>query len=265
VAGKPITLGSTIITLIEPHRGHEVACNRWYEEDHIYAILLGPSAIAATRFVARRQEKAMRQVAPGLDPDKGSLLAVYWLVGDGADHAAWRKPNRERLERDGRVFLDRDFVFGFVGPFAFSLRRDASGVPAELALDHRFPHAAMSIIELDQQYSRDEVSRAYREGCGPLLLGPRSPVASCVGFFVKRSPDPGDRGAPPDAAESNDELVVLWFCDTDPSAEWEDLVRSQRDAMVSSRVGTVIWVSPFIRTVAGTDTYMDELSSATGG
>ena len=55
VASKPITLGSTIITLIEPHRGHEVACNRWYEEDHIFAILLGPSAMAATRFVARRQ------------------------------------------------------------------------------------------------------------------------------------------------------------------------------------------------------------------
>ena len=31
---EPIKLGSMLLTLVEPHRGHEVAYNRWYERDH---------------------------------------------------------------------------------------------------------------------------------------------------------------------------------------------------------------------------------------
>ena len=38
---EPIKLGSMLLTLVEPHRGHEVAYNRWYERDHFYAGLHG--------------------------------------------------------------------------------------------------------------------------------------------------------------------------------------------------------------------------------
>ena len=32
-----IRIGSTLLTLVEPHRGQEVDYNRWYERDHFYA------------------------------------------------------------------------------------------------------------------------------------------------------------------------------------------------------------------------------------
>ena len=34
---EPVKLGSMLLTLVEPHRGHEVAYNRWYERDHFYS------------------------------------------------------------------------------------------------------------------------------------------------------------------------------------------------------------------------------------
>ena len=54
VAGaEPIKLGSMLFTLVEPHRGHEVAYNRWYERDHFYAgCMIGPYQFAGKRFVA---------------------------------------------------------------------------------------------------------------------------------------------------------------------------------------------------------------------
>ena len=39
--GGEVRLGSMLFTLVEPHRGHEVAYNRWYERDHFYAGLHG--------------------------------------------------------------------------------------------------------------------------------------------------------------------------------------------------------------------------------
>ncbi len=36
-ASKPIKLGGALVTMVEPHKGHEVAYNRWYERDHFYA------------------------------------------------------------------------------------------------------------------------------------------------------------------------------------------------------------------------------------
>jgi hypothetical protein len=37
VTDDPIKIGTMLYTLVEPHRGHEVDYNRWYERDHFYA------------------------------------------------------------------------------------------------------------------------------------------------------------------------------------------------------------------------------------
>src|SRR5206468_5620989 len=80
----PIELGSILFTLVEPHRGHEVAYNRWYERDHFYAgCMIGPWLFAGRRFVATRSLKDLRR---GRDADLfggrdlGTYLAVYWIL-----------------------------------------------------------------------------------------------------------------------------------------------------------------------------------------
>ena len=53
--GGEVRLGTMLFTLVEPHRGHEVAYNRWYERDHFYAgCMVGPWLFAGRRFVATR-------------------------------------------------------------------------------------------------------------------------------------------------------------------------------------------------------------------
>ena len=67
----PITLGSLLFTMVEPHRGHEVAYNRWYERDHFYAgCMIGAYQFAGDRFVATRRLKDLRYpVESPMTPD----------------------------------------------------------------------------------------------------------------------------------------------------------------------------------------------------
>ena len=61
MAEYPVTLGSILLTLVEPHPGYEIAYNRWYERDHFYAgCLVGPGILAGARWVATREMKALR-------------------------------------------------------------------------------------------------------------------------------------------------------------------------------------------------------------
>ena len=61
MTADPVALGSMLFTLVEPHRGHEVAYNRWYERDHYYAgCMIGPWLFAGSRWVVPRQLKDLR-------------------------------------------------------------------------------------------------------------------------------------------------------------------------------------------------------------
>src|SRR6187399_2191344 len=93
-AERPVRLGGALVTIVEPHRGHEVAYNRWYERDHFYAgCMVGPWLFAGRRFVATRDLKALRF---GTDVDRfggaalGSYVAVYWILDEHHDdHVDW--------------------------------------------------------------------------------------------------------------------------------------------------------------------------------
>src|SRR5207237_5577348 len=81
---RPVELGTLLFTLVEPHRGHEVAYNRWYERDHFYAgCMIGPGILAGKRWVSTRPYKDRRYPSEspitGGPPDRGSYLALYWV------------------------------------------------------------------------------------------------------------------------------------------------------------------------------------------
>ena len=61
---EPVKLGSMLLTLVEPHRGHEVAYNRWYERDHFYAgCMVGP--VQFRRAALRRHGRSQGPARPG--------------------------------------------------------------------------------------------------------------------------------------------------------------------------------------------------------
>ena len=50
-----------LITMVQPHVGHERAYNRWYEDDHFYAgAMCMPWMMAGRRFVAARELQVLR-------------------------------------------------------------------------------------------------------------------------------------------------------------------------------------------------------------
>ncbi len=106
---KPIALGGALVTMVEPHRGHEVAYNRWYERDHFYAgCLIGAWTIAGARYVATADLKALRYPADSPvcpDPTSGSYVSIYWiLAGKFGEWMKWGTDQVNWLHANDRMF-----------------------------------------------------------------------------------------------------------------------------------------------------------------
>jgi hypothetical protein len=266
VAGaEPIVLGSMLVTLVEPHRGHEVAYNRWYERDHFYAgCTIGPYQFAARRFVAPARLKRLRSPDPSAitgAPERGSYLALYWVL-DG-HHDLWNRwavDQVNALHRAGRMFAERDHVHTLLYRSAWQVSRptagDDPGVTAELALD--FPAPGLVAVWVDVAADEDvtAVHRWLETDVVPGQLGPTGAVV-----VVAATPLPLLIDAPGDVPRSEGDdrrLLTLWFLDRDPAEVW-DGVRSAVAAIGSGGRATVVAALPFVPTVPGTDRYTDEL------
>jgi hypothetical protein len=263
VAGaEPIKLGSMLFTLVEPHRGHEVAYNRWYERDHFYSgCMIGPYTFAGKRFVATAELKKLRDPDPSEvtgSPHRGSYLALYWVL-DGY-HDVWNRWSVDQvkaLHKAGRMFAERDHVHTLLYRYAWEVARDRDGLPSELALDH--PSRGLVAVLADRAESVDaEAYEAWQrnEHLPPLLKG------SAARLVVAADPLPLLVEVPGDVPrnEANDRRqLTLWFLDTDATEVVPDLMARQRKSLEGSGMGRVVASLGFVPTVPGTDTYTDRL------
>ena len=258
----PIKLGSILFTLVEPHRGHEVEYNRWYERDHFYAgCMVGPGILAGARFVATRPYKQLRFPAQSPitpDPMTGSYLALYWIERSQQDEwGTWGAKEVHRLHRDGRMFAERDHVHTKMYRYRWGAFRDDDGVPPELALDHRFPGLAVAFVEANQGEDRDQVGERLRDDyLSKALTG--SSAAMCLQFTPVPIPDDAPADVPRVAADER-RILQMYFLDRDPAEVWKDEFARLDEAIAESRQAKLVWASPFIPTVPGTDTYTDQL------
>jgi hypothetical protein len=251
--GGEVRLGSMLFTLVEPHRGHEVAYNRWYERDHFYAgCMAGPWLFAGRRFVATR---ALKDLRLGTEPDLfggadlGSYLAVYWILqGRHDEHVDWAVRQVHWLHEHDRMFAERDHVHTLLYRHAWTASGRADGVPAELALDHPFGGLTATVVRPASGVTTAELGR-YVEGTfapeleigfSPIPLPPDAPVTQ--------------RGL--DRIEGC--LLHLAFTAASP-ATWWDEQRAAAERLHADGVGEMLWSAPFVPTVPGTDRYTDEL------
>ena len=164
---------------MEPHKGHEVAYNRWYERDHFYSgCMIGPWQFAGKRFVATADLKKLRDPDPSAitgGPDRGSYVAVYWVLdGHHDDWNLWAVDQVRALHKQGRMFDERDHVHTLLYKYRFEVGREADPVPAELALDH--PYKGMVAMWVDapkdvpEQTARGELETRLREEHLPAVL-----------------------------------------------------------------------------------------------
>ncbi len=136
--GRPYAaqIGSALITLVEPHVGHEADYNRWYEDDHfISGAMAFPWVFAGRRWVATRELQLLRypddvaarradhrRLLPvGVLADRRPLQGAV-LLGHGDEQPA---------QRDGRGFDEhRTHVFTNYQYFNGTTYRDGDAGPA---------------------------------------------------------------------------------------------------------------------------------------
>ncbi len=144
------TIGTAIVSYIEPSPGHARDFNRWYERDHFpSAVLGGPGVLGGARFVATHSCKALRPADATLfgDPARGSYLGVAFVApGRQPEWDEWVVREMETITAEGRLFPHREHVHTavyrcaaahgdvlaerFAGVIAIATTRDAPTVEA---------------------------------------------------------------------------------------------------------------------------------------
>jgi hypothetical protein len=251
---RPVALGGALVTLVEPHRGHEVAYNRWYERDHFYAgCMIGAWTIAGSRWVCTKDLKALRYPADSPvcpDPEKGSFLALYWvLAGKFGEWIQWGTEQVKWLIAEDRMFPHRDHLHTLMYKFRTELPGHDDAVPVELALDHRSPWLVMVIGEPLPGVELDDVDEWFRS---------RTLGAEVV---AELTPIPMHAGAPSDVPrdEATDRFCQLWFVDDDLPSVWDERFAGLGAELEEAGLARLLFVSPFRPTVPGTDAWTDQL------
>jgi hypothetical protein len=252
--GGEVRLGTMLFTLVEPHRGHEVAYNRWYERDHFYAgCMVGPWLFAGRRFVATRPLKDLRF---GSDPDLfggralGSYLAVYWVLdGRHEDHVDWALPQVQWLHANGRMFAERDHIHTLMYRHAFTATVFGErAVPAELALDHPFGGLTATLVRPAAGVTAEQLGTYVGETFRPELELGFTPI-----------PLPADAPVSQQGQDRiGDCLLNLSFTTQSPATWWPEQ-QAAADKLRADGVGDILWTAPFIPTTPGTDEHTDRL------
>ncbi|MBM3671761.1 MAG: hypothetical protein FJW86_06220 [Actinobacteria bacterium] len=251
---RQIRVGSLLFTMVEPHKGHEVAYNRWYERDHFYAgCMIGAWQFGGARYVATKECKHRRYpkgspITP--DPMVGSYLAVYWVL-DG-HHDDWNKWGVEQvnwLHANDRMFNERDHIHTALYEYAGEVNAPGSSMPVELALDRAYAGMIVLIGEMADGKGAADVTEWFHG----------LPCPTDVALIGTPLPLRGDRPSDvPDTQADNRVLIMAWTLD-DPIEVFDAKFAALGDAFSKAGLGEIVFASPFRSTVPGTDTYTDEL------
>jgi hypothetical protein len=258
-----VRVGSALITMVEPHAGHEVAYNRWYEDDHFYAGAMAmPWMFSGRRWVATRDLQQLRYPADSAIAQPvtaGCYITVYWITeGRYRDHIRWTVATNGRLLPDGRVFQERSHIFTAFQEYGGAVYRDGENGPRDIhALDHPYQGLVMEVVDGHEGADRAELIRWLKdEHVAPALAG--SPAALCAVFTPM--PLPTNKATYVQDVPGGDRRVtLLWFLEVDPRDCWAAMFKGLGDAVSAAGAGRAELVAPFIPTVPGTNRYVDQL------
>jgi hypothetical protein len=252
-------IGSALITMVEPHLGHDAAYNRWYEDDHFNAGAMAfPWLFAGRRWVATVPYQQLRYPADSAVAQPvtaGKYISTYWITeGQFEAQMRWAVGTNHRLFADGRVFMERDHTFTSFQRYRGPVYRDASGPRDVHALDHPYRGLVLEVI--------DSPDAATREQMLQWINAERIPPAgasTALGAIFQPMPLPADKQPYVKDVEGVDtRLTILWFTNDDPKDIWDEFA-DQGDRVAATGLGKVELMAPFIPTIPGTETYVDQL------
>jgi len=262
------TIGSALITWVEPVPEHIVGYNRWYEDDHmITGAMSMPWMFSGRRFVSPTWLHALRgpvgsRVANPLEA--GKYIALYWVNSDRLDdHEQWSLGTNYRLHEEGRgsyrgvghdPLEERSHVFTNFCDYLGPTYRD-DDVPRDVHTLAQ-PYQGLVVQLIDATGTRDELDRWLTATYLPSVVRGANAVATRFG----PRPLPKDRLAHVRQLDGIDGVVcILHFLDDDPRQCWDELFAPAEAAIAAGGAGTLALQAAFVPTHHGTDDYTDEL------
>lgn len=254
-----VRIGHALITMVEPHEGHDHAYNRWYEDDHFYSGAMAmPWMFAGRRWVAPRALQDLRypeDSAIAQPLSVGKYLSVYWITeGRYDDHLRWSVATNQRLLPDGRIYLERTHVYTSFQTYRGAVYRDPSGPRDIHALDHPYRGLVMEVV--DASVDREALLGVLREELLPARLA-GSPVAMTLCFAP--NPLPADKMSYVEDVPGLDRRLTLLSFTEDPPEQCWDRFAGFGETVGATGAGRVELAAPFLPTIPGTDVYVDEL------
>lgn len=252
-----VAIGQALILLFEPHRGHEQAYNRWYEDDHfLIAGKAAPWAFAGRRWVAPRALQDLRLPANSkLVSPLGAgcyLTLLFVLEGHQREFQDWTMSMLARLRAEGRSFADRSHIFSTFQDYAGAVYRDPQGPRDIHALD--YPYAGIVLEVVEAVAAPDALLDWLKRKHIPAKLAASS-FAQCLVFVESKAPDAmlarTDDGPP--------RITLLWFSEDDPRTHWNEMFAKEAARIEAGGLGRLLLAAPFVPTLPGTDAFVDEL------
>lgn len=259
-----IKLGTVLFSIFEPKPGFEREYNRWYERDHFFAgCMIGANFFSGRRWVATKPLKAVRfpddtPITP--DIRKGSYLHTYWILdGTYAETLRWSVDQVQQLYKQKRMEPPRENISTAFYRYDSGVFRDDDGVPPELALEHPYKGVAVTMLDRAPHVAEADFA-AWLKGTWLPHFMAKSPIAQTLILRPQALPEDAPANVPqPSAAEYENRYLLLSFLEEDPAASWATRFSGFDRAVSDSGFARVVYAAPFIPTVPGTDTYVDEL------
>jgi len=260
-------VGHALITMVEPHEGHEHAYNRWYEDHHFFdGALQCPWMFSGRRWVAPWHLQQLRYPAdsPVANPvNRGPYIATYWVTKDRVpEHQAWVSSANATQTAIGNVNRDRTHVFtSFQDKIGTVYRSEEVPNDRFTLLD---PAAGLVVETIDAptKEGRDALAAWLLDEYLPSRVTPTGPVDSAMLFSV----NPPFSGMKPEvfAVLGNVDgggrrLTILWFLNKEPLSIWEEHFANEVEQVRAGGLGEVTFVAPFIPSKMGTTLYEDQL------
>jgi len=259
-------VGHALITMVEPHPGHEHEYNRWFEGNHYFdGAMYMPWMYSGRRWVATHELQQLRYPAdsPVASPvTAGAYITTYWITpGRAEDHKRWAFATNDRLVSVGNVNRDRTHVFTSFHDHAGTVYA-SDDVPLDrFTLIDPSPGLVVEIVDAPTVEGRDALERWLLDEHLPARVTPDGPVASAMVFQVT---PPSPRHKPEifaslqKVANEGRRLTILWFLRADPRECW-DRFTGEVEALAAGGLGVASFVAPFIPCRMGTHRYEDEI------
>jgi hypothetical protein len=217
---------------------------------------------AGRRWVATRDLQTLRYPhdSPIAQPlSRGCYISTYiHQPGHHDEVVRWYiAAMAGNLYPNGRGFTDRTHVFTTHAPYSFGVVRDGEGPMRPWhALDHPYVGLVLEVIDPGHLDRRPELIEKLEHDFVPGQLA-GSPAGVCLGFAATVLDNGGVVPGVPDVPDQERLIAVLWLLEVDPRRCWSHFL--PHGDLIKSAGGSLLLAAPFIPTLPGTNTYVNEL------